>query len=91
MFGGRFRTSVPDTITTSSVPLSDRDNKKKMLRDEIQRCMKQLDFDENNNPNNATTTSAMIKSEMLLRPPLMQPSRSSYNYPPAVSSRPPQS
>ena len=63
MFGGRFRTSVPDS-QSASIPLTERDSKKQMLKDEITKCMQQLEIDENKNPNNAT-----MKSERL-RPPI---------------------
>ena len=65
MFGGRFKQSVPDT--QASIPLTERDTRKQRLKDEISKCMQQLELDENNNPNNAT--SVTIKSESH-RPPV---------------------
>ena len=66
MFGGKFKHSVPDTLNTmNSVPPSDRESRKQALKDEINKCMRQLEIDENNNPNDATSITA--KSE---RPPM---------------------
>lgn len=56
---------MPDT-NSASYALTERDNRKQLLKDEISKCMRKLEHDENNNPNNATTVSA--KSEALLRP-----------------------
>ena len=65
MFGGRFGSSIPDT--QASAPLTERDSRKLALKDEIRRCMRQLDFDENNNPNNATTCTSKTDQH---RPPV---------------------
>ena len=58
MFGGRFGQSMPDTTR----PLTDRDQQKRLLKEEISKCMQRLEVDENNNPNNIT--SATIRSEV---------------------------
>ena len=62
MFGGRFGQSMPDSSCVSCV-MTDRDHHKKALKEEILKCLRQLDTDEsNNNPNNAT--SITVKSEV---------------------------
>ena len=50
-----------------------------MLREEIKRCMQQLEFDENNNPNHSANFT--IKTDAP-RPPI--PARSSGNFLPAA-------
>lgn len=75
MFGGRFRISVPDS-TTASIPLTERDGRKQMLKDEITKCMQQLEIDENKNPNDAA--SMTMKSERL-RPPIASKGSNSLN------------
>ena len=61
MFGGKFSQTLKQSH--SSTLFIERDSRKQMLKDEISKCMKQLELDENNNPNNAT--SVTIKSEAL--------------------------
>ena len=60
MFNGLFKHSVPDTI--SSVPPSDRESRKQMLKDEISKCMRQLELDENNQTV-SSNLAATAKSE----------------------------
>ena len=62
MFGGRFNANATGG-SYSPVIHSERESRKQMLKDEISKCMKQLELDENNNPNNAT--SVTIKSEAI--------------------------
>ena len=63
IFNGLFKHSVPDTL--SSIPPSDRESRKQMLKDEISKCMRQLELDENNHINGAgdAANSLTAKSE----------------------------
>ena len=77
MFNGLFKHSVPDTI--SSIPPSDRESRKQMLKDEISKCMRQLELDENNQTV-SSNLAATAKSErqrpvapiMMVKPYSMQ-------------------
>ena len=61
IFNGLFKHSVPDTL--SSIPPSDRESRKQMLKDEISKCMRQLELDENNQTTSSNNLAATAKSE----------------------------
>ena len=67
---------MPDTTR----PLTERDHHKRLLKEEINKCMRLLDLDENNNPNNATVVTLKSETPSYLDEPTKHETRSVSDY-----------